>query len=429
MYKFLHTADVHLDSPLLNLDRYDGAPIDTFRGATRRALDNIVELAIAEQARFVIIAGDLYDGDCRDFNTPLHFRRRMEDLHSQGIRVFIIQGNHDAESKMRKAFQLALPDNVVVYPTKKPTTEFLDDPPVAIHGQGFPQRDVTADLSENYPQRARDRLNIGILHTSCGLYEGHDCYAPSTITGLASREYDYWALGHIHKREILKHHDPWIVYPGNPQGRNIREPGARACAIVTVDHDRVTEVAWREVDVVRWHLCAVDATELPDADGVMAEAEANIERQIAISAGRPLAVRIEITGATPTHREFARHATHWDRRLREQILNRFDDRIWIEKIKFQTRTNSTAMDWDRRSDPLGILLEAIVDAEATRAIFEEVRGDYEQLRKQLPTDPRLLEPAISLDDDWWADRKLQTELLSEVKDMLLSRLLDTGDPG
>lgn len=127
MFKFLHTADIHLDSPLLNLDNYDNAPRDDFRSATRRALDNIVDLAIGEQVRFVLVAGDLYDGDCTDFNTPLHLRRKMEQLGDHGIRVFIIQGNHDAASSMRKAFSLQLPENVHLFRTDKPETVTLDD--------------------------------------------------------------------------------------------------------------------------------------------------------------------------------------------------------------------------------------------------------------------------------------------------------------
>src|SRR5690349_16787907 len=102
MFKFLHAADVHLDSPLKGLARYEGAPADEIRGATRRAFDNLVELAIQEEAAFLLLAGDLYDGDWKDYNTGLFFVSRMRRLEEAGIPVFLISGNHDAASQITR---------------------------------------------------------------------------------------------------------------------------------------------------------------------------------------------------------------------------------------------------------------------------------------------------------------------------------------
>lgn len=421
MYKFLHTADIHLDSPLLNLDRYDGAPVEAFRGATRAALENIVQLAIDQQVRFVLIAGDLYDGDCSDFNTPLHFRQQMEKLAAHEIQVFLIQGNHDAASKITKAFRLQLPANVHHFRTDRPETRRIDDLQVAVHGQGFAQRDVDDDLSQNYPSPISGWLNIGLLHTNCGAHEGHERYAPSTLSGLTNKGYQYWALGHIHKREKLAGPQPWIVYPGNPQGRHIRESGVRSCAIVVVDETHVRTVDWHNTDVLRWATCSVDASECVDADLVVPAAVARVEQLLEDAEGRRLAVRIEITGRSRAHHGLVRDSHRWENELRHEMLSRFDDRVWVEKIKFQTRPEVAARRWDP-DDPLGHLLEAITDANVAEAAWAEVRSDYLLLRKLLPEDARLAEPAPTL-----AEHALPENLLADVRGLLLGRLLEPGD--
>jgi DNA repair exonuclease SbcCD nuclease subunit len=425
MYTFLHTADIHLDSPLLNLDRYDGAPVEAFRSATRRALDKLVELALAERVRFVLIAGDLYDGDCRDFNTPLHFRCKMRELAEHGISVLVIQGNHDAENKMHKAFSLQLPGNVHLFRTDRPETVFVDDLNVAIHGQGFWQRDVTDDISQNYPAPLRGWLNIGMLHTSCGAYEGHARYAPSTVAGLTNKGYDYWALGHIHKREKLVGPDPWIIYPGNPQGRHIREEGPRGCVLATVEGDRVTKTRFFDLDVLRWYVCSIDAGECDEADAILAAAAAAMKRLLAAADGRPVAVRIEVTGATRSHRELTRYADHWERQLRTAMLDVGDERVWVEKVKWRTRPAGDTAAWSE-ANPIAQLLDGVAEASSFDAALAEVREEYEQLLRHLPTDPRLAEPAIAPGDERW-DGGQSAQLLREVRELLISQLLDAGE--
>ena len=177
MPAFIHAADLHLDSPLRGLDRYDGAPVEEIRGATRRAVENLVDLAIAQSVDFLLIAGDIYDGDWRDYNTGLFFLAQMSRLRESGVQVFFIRGNHDAASQITR--RLALPDHVRKFSTRKAHTITLDDLGVAIHGQGFSNRAVDEDLSQEYPAPVPGMLNIGLLHTSATGREGHDTYAPA----------------------------------------------------------------------------------------------------------------------------------------------------------------------------------------------------------------------------------------------------------
>lgn len=418
MFKFLHTADIHLDSPLLNLDSYDDVPREEFRSATRRAFDNIVALAIAERVKFVLIAGDLYDGDCSDFNTPLHFRRKMEELQAADIRVFIIQGNHDAANNMKKAFRLQLPDNVQLFDTRKPQTVLLDDLKVAIHGQGFAEKAVTEDLSKNYPDPVSGYINIGMLHTNCGSREGHDPYAPSTPKALSAKGYNYWALGHIHKPQQLLGPNPWIIYSGNPQGRNIGETGERGCVLATVEGDQITQ-KMHAVDVMRWYLIEVDAEDCSDPETLVAKTVRTISLQADEAGERPLAVRLKITGKTAAHRELAKHTDYWDRQIREAVLDRFSERVWVEKIRFKTKPVAVKSDVvDSGLDELISDLQKPALAEFARA---ELRADFEKMLSGMPHDPRVSGAHLDLDND-----AAMALVVAESRDMLISRILDSG---
>ena len=420
-FRFLHVADIHLDSPLLNLTRYEDAPTDAFRGATRQALDNLVQLAIEEEVQFVLIAGDLYDGDCRDFNTPRWLRNRMEELKAAGARLFIIQGNHDAQSRMKRAFRLQLPDNVHLFTTNKPETVSIEELQVAVHGQGFATASVTEDLSADYPTSRRGWLNIGLLHTNCGAVEGHDNYAPSTIEGLLAKGYDYWALGHIHKRQLVHESDPWIVYPGNIQGRHINEEGQKGCTLVTVEDGRISSVAHRELDVVRWMRCHVDASGCAEPGEVLTSVVDAIEDSLARAEGRMLAVRLQVTGSTAAHFHLCSYAAHWQEQLLHDIVDRFDDKVWVEKTEFHTRAAVDVNALTSRDDALGELLRGIRDSDNIEATLREVRGDLEEILKILPTDPRSVDARIDLDDP----DQLAT-VLADVKDILVAQLLQSG---
>ena len=250
MAKFIHASDIHLDSPLRGLERYDGAPVEQIRQTTRMAMRNLVRAAIEEKVDFVMIAGDLYDGDWRDFNTGLFLLQQMSELRSADIRVFIVSGNHDAASQITRS--LRMPKNVHLFPTDAPDTVILGELGVAIHGQGFAKEAVTANLAQGYPQAQAGLFNIGLLHTSVTGRDGHEPYAPCSLADLLAKGYDYWALGHVHTREVLHEHDPWIVFPGNIQGRHIRETGAKGCMVVTVEDGEVVEATHRNLDVLRW---------------------------------------------------------------------------------------------------------------------------------------------------------------------------------
>jgi DNA repair exonuclease SbcCD nuclease subunit len=418
MFTFLHTADIHLDSPLLKLEHYEGAPVEDLRQATRRALENLVELAIVERVDFVLIAGDLYDGDWKDYNTGLYFVSQMTKLREAGIPVYIISGNHDAASKMTKT--LRLPDRVYLFPTDKPGTIHLEDLGVAIHGQGFAKQAVWKDLSAGYPSAVSGFFNIGMLHTCATGREGHESYAPCTIEGLLSKDYDYWALGHVHKREVL-HEDPLIVFPGNIQGRHIRESGPRGCMLVTVDDSGRANADFRPLDVIRWMRCEVDASDADRGDDVVDRICGQL-KELLEQSDLPLVTRIEVEGPCHAHADLAADPEHWTNEIRSAAMDLSNSRIWIEKIKLRTSPSSEGKISKLADGPIGEILHLLDEVQSDPVRFGTLGESLSDFWKKLPRELKGDHDAISPDNTEWL-----TNMLNQVRPMLLRRLVSKGD--
>lgn len=415
--RFVHAADIHLDSPLIGLQRYEGAPVEEIRGATRQALRNLVDLAIEETVDFVLIAGDLYDGDWRDYNTGLFFASQMARLREADIRAFLVAGNHDAASQITKA--LSLPGNVRMFGHRRPETVTLDDLGVAIHGQSFAARVLTDDLSAAYPEPLPGTLNIGLLHTNVDGREGHDNYAPSSLEGLCSKGYDYWALGHIHAGEVLSR-EPWIVYPGNTQGRHVRETGPKGCMFVEVEDGGITSCEQRELDVVRWATCRVDATGSVDADKVAAQIADALAEEMDRAEDRLLAVRVDVDGACRAHEELSRDPEQWTNDVRARATD-MSDRIWIEQVRFNTRAELDLGGLAERDDAVGWLLRAMRELDADQANLDEFVTVFHDLDQKLPHEVKSGDEALHLDD-----AATIRAMLDDVRDLILTRFLSGG---
>lgn len=418
--KFIHAADIHLDSPLRGLERYEGAPVEEIRGATRRAFDNLVELAIDEEVEFVLLAGDLYDGDWKDYNTGLYLAARMGRLEKAGIRVFIIAGNHDAASQITR--HLRMPANVRVFSTRRPETEVLDGLGVAIHGQGFASRVVTDDMSLAYPQGDPRLFNIGLLHTCLDGKVGHEPYAPCTLDGLRSKGYQYWALGHVHRREVISE-DPWVVFPGNIQGRHIRETGGKGCTLVAVEDREVNEVEHRALDVLRWSRCEADVTGSDGVDEVYERVRDALQRELDEAEGRPAAVRLVLRGASSAHSRLRAGAGQLTQEYRALANGLGGAGVWLEKVIFDTRQPVDADALLERGDAIGGLLQMLRKLELDAASAGELAEELSSLRRKLP--PELLGGEDRFDPLGEGQRG---KTLDDVRELLMTRLLATdGD--
>lgn len=294
-FRFIHAADIHLDSPLNGLSRYEGLPVEDIRGATRAAFDNLVMRTIDEAVDFVLIAGDLFDGDWRDMATGLYFARAIGRLDRAGIPAFILAGNHDAASVITRS--VPWPPNVRVFGSRRPETHALPELGVAVHGQSFSAPAVTENLVLAYPAADAHAFNIGVLHTALAGRQGHAAYAPCSVDDLKSKGYDYWALGHVHEFELACT-DPYAVFPGNIQGRTIRETGAKGAVVVSVDDRVVTSVERIELDVIRWIRAEVDCSDAAAEDTPERIRSTLTRLNGENGSGRPLIVRVSLVGET-----------------------------------------------------------------------------------------------------------------------------------
>lgn len=384
-FSFIHGADLHLDSPLRGLSRYEGAPEEVIRLAAREALEELVRFAVEERVDFLLLSGDIWDGDWRDYSTGVFFNQQMTRLQRAGIQVFVIRGNHDAASRISK--QLTFPANVYEFSTKKSETLFLEEHKVALHGQSFAHSAEERNLAVDYPSPKEGYFHIGLLHTALCGKEGHAPYAPCTLDELVSKGYDYWALGHIHQKEIL-HRDPWVVYPGNLQGRHIRETGEKGCLLVSVKEQEVVDVHFHSCAPVRWE--RVTVSHLGELEKVLApflEMEAEL-----------VVIRLEIQVEERGFEEAFEHE------VRQQVYEQAGEKIWVEKICLLPRK-------EREASPL------------FQGELGEVQPDSQELFQILAPLSRRTE-GIFMEEEGkpLGDPHLLEKLLKEGKELLMERL-------
>ena len=421
--RFLHAADLHIDSPLRGLNRFEGAPVTRLRGATRQALIRLVDLAIDEKVDFVLIAGDLYDRDWQDFHTGLFVREQMVRLGRAGVRVFIVQGNHDAQGVISR--QLPWPDNVKVFSSRSAETVQLDDLRVAIHGHSFPDREVPEDLVPGYPMAVPGYLNIGLLHTSLTGAEGHDTYAPTSLDTLRSKGYDYWALGHVHARQVVCD-EPRVVYPGNLQGRHARETGPKGCELVSVVGGKL-DATFVPLDVVRWHQIDVMLNPSHSLDALPQLVGEALRAAVASASGERLhAVRVLLMGESPLHLHEARQPGTLAAAVQAAAQDLIEADVWVEKVQLALRSPVDRGQLAQRTDALGELVRWVDDLAAEPQVLTAFAQPV--LAEVLDKLPAELRQALALkreaadDVPQWDDADAMLALLKDAEATLLAHL-------
>lgn len=413
--RFIHAADIHLDSPLTGLSAYADAPVEMLRTATRDAFTNLVTLAIDERVDFMVIAGDLYDGNWKDYNTGLYFVKEMGRLDKAGIPVYLLHGNHDAESEMTR--KLLLPGNVSVFDSRKPSSFRLDHLGVVLHGRSFKDAATLENLAATYPDAVSGLINIGVLHTALEGNAMHASYAPCSLAELHAKGYDYWALGHVHEYAMWRG-DSVIVFPGNLQGRHIRETGPRGAVLAECNAAGEMEVQRVYVDVLRWHRLEVDASPSSTFEEVARAIGGALENLLDASAANiPLAVRVIVGGRTAAHGElFGMEA-----QLRQEVLASIaalgSDRIWLEKVRLETIPMDDGQALRQRADALADLQDVLTGAENDPEFLDALRNDLFVLLSKAPLELRSSVPYF--DDIKTGDL---AALLREIRPSLVAHL-------
>lgn len=407
--KFVHAADLHLDSPLRGLPVYEGAPVDEIRSATRRACENLVELCVDEGAALLVIAGDLYDGDWRDYSTGLFFVQQMARLRDAGVQVAWVRGNHDASSKITR--YLNAPENVRELSIAAPETIVYEELGVAVHGVGYATAEMKENLALAYPEPRRGMFNLGLLHTSLDGRPGHAPYAPCQLDQLRARGYDYWALGHVHAREVLSR-EPWIVFSGNLQGRHVNESGPKGATLVTIENGQVRAAEHRAVDVVRWARCEVSLEGATTFDEAL-EAAADRLRSLLLEAdGRLLACRVVLQGASPAHAALVAHPERLVAELRGLSVSLGN--LYVERVEVRTRPALDLATLRQREDAVGELFRGLGELAQEAEALEELRAEVLAGLDGIPQE--LLRPESNA-----------AELLAAAERLLLGRLLGTTE--
>lgn len=421
-FRFVHAADIHLDSPLRSLALRNPELAELIGNASRQVFVRIVDLCLDERVDALLLAGDLYDGDQTSMKTARFLTEQLRRLHAANIRVFIIRGNHDALSKITK--ELVLPDSVTVFGQRADAVELSRDrgaQPIWVHGISFAKPQVPESLLGKYRPPVVGAINIGLMHTSLDGAAGHDVYAPCSTAHLAGSGFRYWALGHIHKRSATEGACA-IVMPGIPQGRDVGESGPKSVTLVSVLADGSLSLDERVVSMAQFERVAVDASGLADWRQLVARIESALGEASDRSASDHLVARLSVYGATPLAWTIRRDADllHTEAESRAGAIGT----VWIEKLEANCR-RPALVDPADSSDPVEVLRrtmsDEIVGSEAFRAQAQII---VDSLLDQLPAECRRV---LAPDETGLA--LLIGQLSDEGSEEVLARLTAAGAEG
>ncbi len=370
--KILHTADLHLDSPLASLALRNEDLQARVITASRKSLEKMVDFCISEDVAAFLIAGDLYDRAERSAKTAAYLTIQMERLRAAGVRVFYIKGNHDAENPITG--EIDLPANVHVFDGRGGKVQVAPD--VWVHGVSFRDKHAPESLVSKFGAPEPGAVNIAMLHTSLTGSAGHDPYAPCSVSDLTQTGFDYWALGHIHKRQVHST-APWVVMPGNPQGRDIGEAGSKSATLLTIDAGQI-EIEEIPTATVEFRDSSVSLAGLADDDAIRDRLRAHLQVEAGTVADCAI-LRLTLIGATPRAWQLRRDRDMW-----VELLNQMAEdtgRIWIEKLTLAvTAPNAAASPNDAVAEVQSIMAQ-IADEDGFR---NAARQELEQMLSLLP---------------------------------------------
>jgi DNA repair exonuclease SbcCD nuclease subunit len=390
-FRFVHTADLHLDTPFATIGRVAPQIAARLRDASLEAFDAMIGMAIEQEAAFVVFAGDIYNSADRGVRAQLRFLRGIERLGEHRILAYVAHGNHDPMdgwSAVRR-----FPENLVVFGSDAVEAHTLgqgDTPWAHLYGISYPSRDVRENLALRFQRRDAPGLHIGVLHCNVGGQPDHAAYSPCTVPDLTAAGMDYWALGHVHEYQLLATGHPWIVYPGSPQAIKSNELGPKGAVMVEVADDRVTDVELIPLDRVRFARIDVDIAGESDLRSLQ---KTILER--AVSDGTDLLMTVTLSGRGPLHRDL-RHAGALDDLLRD-VREEFgvaSPFIWVDRIIDQTRAELEREAIARRGDFSADLVRMAATLRSNRSGLESLLATLWSAASRIPADdadPLLLE--------------------------------------
>jgi len=386
--RFIHAADLHLDSPFRGLANTSTKLRDELQAATLGAFARVVDHTIESNADFLLLAGDLYDSKDRSLRALVAFRRQMERLAERDISVYIVHGNHDPLNGWGSEFQL--PPNVTTF-TGKPATEPVirrGKEIARVTGISYARERVTENLASSMKPDSDSPYSVGLLHANVAGQTGHADYAPVTLDELSSSGFDYWALGHVHTRSILAQEPATVVYPGNPQGRNPREPGPRGCLQVDINRNGDAHLSFVETNLARWTHLEIPIQTHTRMDALV-DALLEEGRTAAASFRGPTVARCTLRGSGPLHSDLQRDG------MAEELSEQLRTVLPVESLRIATgpvldfesltRTETLVADFLKLAD------RALEDPELRKKLSDSLEPLFRRREMTLPDDVKLRE--------------------------------------
>lgn len=416
-FSFIHTADLHLDSPFRGISEVHEKIGLELTEATFRTFNKMIDLCIEKQVDFLLITGDIYDGADRSLRAQLLFRDGLKRLSESGIKAYIVHGNHDPLDGW--SANLDWPKNVHIFKGKsveKVLVEKDGEEMAQIYGISFHNREIKTNLTNKFPKISQSKkalFTIGMLHCNVGTNTGHEPYAPCTLQDLITRNFDYWALGHVHKKAIINEDNPLVIYPGNPQGLHPKETGARGCFLVNVNENGEPTAEFIEIGFIKWFEEELSIDFLYTEQELISKIHNYIENIREEAGERSSVCRIILTGRSALHSSIARKGVLDDilRDIREDEEGE-KQFVWIESIEDNTNPEIDRKSLLERKDFIGDLVRLFEEFSHDKTKIAELKEFLEPLFTS-PGGRKLLEP---IDDEDFLDliKKAETLCLDKL---------------
>lgn len=392
--RFVHTADLHLDTPFIGLSALPEHLYHLVEKSTFQAFQNVVQIAIEKRADFIIIAGDLYDGAHRSLRAQSFLKKACEQLKAYGIALFIVHGNHDHLSGSWRNF--VWPNNVHFFKGEVECKPFCTKSGASVHLYGFSyeKREVYENMAQFYVKESGASFHIGILHGQAEGMKEHEPYAPFKVSELLEKDFDYWALGHVHSYAKLAEN---IYYSGNIQGRHIKETGKKGCLFVTLNEgNKAPRVEFLETAAVLWEKATVSITDVTTIDELQQKIESALTKRH--FNGRPVLYAVHFTGHGELHsfllekeevREFIAiineelYAEHrvWIVHYTNDTVAYIDRKEYLQKEDFLSDILH-ASDRYSSEDQYEIFQELFTHRKGKKYVFPFTKEDFRQIKRE-----------------------------------------------
>ncbi len=419
LVRFVHAADLHLDSPFQGIAASDSTVAARLRSATFDAYERIIDLCIEEQVDALLVAGDIFDGKDRSLQAQLKFVAGLQRLDDAGVRSFICHGNHDPLDGWDA--NLTFPPSALSFgPEVERAPVFPDNPDrVAVYGMSYPTSVVKENLIPRFGSKGAERFAIGLVHANVGTDTGHEAYAPCTLGDLEATGFDYWALGHVHTRQVLRGNGPAVVYPGNPQGRHPNEDGPRGVYLVEISDAGDVGLEFHPTDLVRWQGLELRIDDIDDTQDLLDRLDQEIGAAREAADGRDLVTKLTLSGRGPVHGDLVRPG--FIDGLQSDLNQSWSSRRPFAYCERVTDSTFPAVDRNERKqaeDFIGDLLRLVDDYRNDPANLDDLRTALDPLFTNARAS-RYLRDAVPTDQELSA-------LLSAAEGACLDLLLGDG---